>query len=192
MSKILLTLSIGLISTVAAAVMGSREGGGPNPQLKHVYDCGEVNIFFTGLPPAHPLVIQQGFDPAMVDAYIRADAAKIIKAGYNLRFSLMGPEMGVKTLGDRLDGIRWHGVGVGNGERSATLDELVVWFEDTLQVYEALAPGSQVLFNKSANTTLWAIQRRFPLVGDCANSTGTDLGFELYCDICQARCSGTS
>jgi hypothetical protein len=90
----------------------------------------------SGLPPAHPLVIYQGFGPKMVDAYLRADAAKIIKAGYNLRckksvshdqdyeltsvVSLVGSEVGAKALGDSLEDISWHGAGVGNGERSAT------------------------------------------------------------------------
>jgi hypothetical protein len=46
---------------------------------------------------------------------------------------------------------------------------------DTLQVYRDHAPGSHILFNKSANTTLWAIQRHFPLVRNYTNSPGTDL-----------------
>ncbi|KAK4451172.1 hypothetical protein QBC34DRAFT_424044 [Podospora aff. communis PSN243] len=183
-SKIIVAISMGLLSTVAAAVVGAREGTGQSPNQKRKYNCNEVNIFFTGLSPAHPLVIREGFDPKMVDAYLRADAAKIIAAGYNLRFSLMGPEMGAKALGDSMNGVSWHGAGIGNGERSTILDELVVWFEDSLQVYRNRAPGSQLLFNKSANTTLWAIQRRFPLVGNCTNSPGTDLGFEVFCDIC--------
>lgn len=40
---------------------------------------------FSGLPPYHPLVIQQGFDPAVVDRALRADAAHILAAGYNLK-----------------------------------------------------------------------------------------------------------
>jgi len=41
----------------------------------------------SGLPPYHPLVKEQGHDPAFVDAALREDAANIIKSGYNLRGS---------------------------------------------------------------------------------------------------------
>lgn len=34
--------------------------------------------FFSGLPPYHPLVSAQGFDPAVVDRALRADAAHIV------------------------------------------------------------------------------------------------------------------
>ncbi|KAH8594316.1 hypothetical protein B0O99DRAFT_687955 [Bisporella sp. PMI_857] len=46
--------------------------------------CGEVNIIFTGLPPYQPLVAEQGFNQTLVDHTLRADAAAILKAGYNL------------------------------------------------------------------------------------------------------------
>ena len=41
--------------------------------------------FFSGLPPNHPLVIAQGHDPADVDKALRADLAKAVEGGYNVR-----------------------------------------------------------------------------------------------------------
>ena len=42
-------------------------------------------MLLRGLPPYHPLVKAMGFDPAKVDGALRADAANILKAGYNLK-----------------------------------------------------------------------------------------------------------
>jgi hypothetical protein len=50
----------------------------------------EANIF-SGLPPWHPLVIEQGQDPKMIDALIRSDAAEVIKAGYNIKSVFYNP-----------------------------------------------------------------------------------------------------
>lgn len=44
-----------------------------------------VHFLFSGLPPAHPLVKDQGFDPVFVNKSLTADAAEVVKAGYNLR-----------------------------------------------------------------------------------------------------------
>ncbi|KIV91678.1 hypothetical protein PV10_06192 [Exophiala mesophila] len=57
---------------------------GPRPPVRNP-GCGDVDVFFTGLPPFHPLVIEQGFDPNMVNNALRRDAAEIVEAGYNLR-----------------------------------------------------------------------------------------------------------
>jgi hypothetical protein len=89
-------LSFGLVGGVASAALSTSE---------KTPGCGEVNVIFTcvsstkmhsfegrtkinlhsGLPPYHPLVTQQGFKPEAIDAALRADAANILKAGYNLR-----------------------------------------------------------------------------------------------------------
>ncbi|KAK0654933.1 hypothetical protein B0T16DRAFT_450679 [Cercophora newfieldiana] len=148
--NIIIALSLAFASSVSAAVLGVRQD---NPDSIRSHSTAA-----NGLPPSHPLIIQQGFDPALIDAALRQDAANIIKAGYNLRVSLMGPEVGIETLGSRLD--------------------------DLIEMYKHRSPNSQILFNYSANTTEWAIQRRFPLLGDGAGSPGTDLGFEIHCDIC--------
>jgi hypothetical protein len=44
-----------------------------------------VTNTFSGLPPFHPLVTEQGQDPKMIDALIRSDAEEVIKAGYNVK-----------------------------------------------------------------------------------------------------------
>jgi len=41
----------------------------------------------------------------------------------------MGPERGTEVLVDRLNGIPWAATGIGNGVRSARLEQLIVWFE---------------------------------------------------------------
>lgn len=61
--------------------------GGP----KGPSGCGDINVFMTGLPPYHPLVVALGLDPAMIDRMLRADAARIIAKGYNLRGKLAAP-----------------------------------------------------------------------------------------------------
>jgi hypothetical protein len=38
-----------------------------------------------GLPPNHPTVIAQGYNPVLVETALRADFANILKAGYNAR-----------------------------------------------------------------------------------------------------------
>jgi len=108
------------------------------------------------LPPSHPLVKAQGFDPIFVNKSLTADAADVVKAGYNLRgkfplpsslFSdsqrmqssnsgkfhlpvlLMGPEQPISKLSDQLKGINWDGTGVGFGVRGSPLQNLTVRLE---------------------------------------------------------------
>ena len=53
---------------------------------EHWTHQGKADMNLTsGLPPYHPLVEGQGFDPAAVDAGLREDAANVVKAGYNSR-----------------------------------------------------------------------------------------------------------
>ncbi|KAK3368792.1 hypothetical protein B0H63DRAFT_529161 [Podospora didyma] len=177
-----LLISIVSFGFVGAAAAASRFAPYQTPKLA----CGSVNLLFTGLPAYHPLVTQQGFDPALIDAAVRADSASLLKAGYNVRVVLMGPEQNISVLANRIPGTNWNGVGVGNGVRSAGLPELIVRFEDILQLYHERVPRAPVLFNYISNSTLflWAAQRHFPLANNCTNSPGKDLGFEVYCDIC--------
>jgi len=46
---------------------------------------------------------------------------------------------------------------------------------DIIQTYRDITPDAFIYFNYMPNTTLWAIQRRFPLSSDCADSPGKDL-----------------
>ncbi len=48
-----------------------------------------TGLLLRGLPPYHPLVTSQGFDPAVVYAGLRADAAQIVASGYNLRGEIL-------------------------------------------------------------------------------------------------------
>ncbi|KIX09399.1 uncharacterized protein Z518_00478 [Rhinocladiella mackenziei CBS 650.93] len=161
--------------TVAATPTGEKRSG---------RGCGEVDIIFTGLPPYHPLVIEQGFDPAVVDAALRGDAANILNAGYNLRVVLMGPEQPVSVLASQVQGIHWDGTGVGYGVRGSRLENLTVRLEDIIQLYREKVPRAPTMFDHSPDSALWAIERRFPLSEDCTDAPGTDLGFEIFCDIC--------
>ncbi|ETI22892.1 hypothetical protein G647_04686 [Cladophialophora carrionii CBS 160.54] len=108
----------------------------------------------SGLPPYHPLVIQQGFNASAVDGGLRGDAADILKAGYNLRVILMGPEQNISVLANETTGVRW---------------------DDIIQLFRDKAPQAPILFDYSYVTALWAIQSRFPLSSNCTDSPGTDL-----------------
>lgn len=108
-----------------------------------------LNFASSGLPPFHPLVIEQGFDPNMVDNALRRDAAEIVEAGYNLRGEsrtsgwrnaisadayliivvLAGPEQDVGIYADRLKGRKWQGTGVGYGVRGTRLPDLTIRLE---------------------------------------------------------------
>jgi hypothetical protein len=51
----------------------------------------------------------------------------------------------------------------------------LILFADIIETYKERAPRAQTLFNYSPDTALWAIQRRFPLAGNCTTSPGKDL-----------------
>lgn len=65
----------------------------------------------------------------MVESALRADFANILKAGYNARYTLIGPEVDHKVLEDELKGTRWHAAGVGFGVRGSNSEELTAEFE---------------------------------------------------------------
>jgi hypothetical protein len=54
------------------------------PVISALGEYGEVNIFYTGFPPHHPLVEAQGWDPIRVDIGLRNDTLNLISAGYNV------------------------------------------------------------------------------------------------------------
>ncbi|USW50530.1 hypothetical protein Slin15195_G038490 [Septoria linicola] len=145
--------------------------------------CGKTDVFFTGLPPYHPLVIAQGYDPAKVEAALKADGANIRKAGYNLRTVLLGPEVPISKLRERMKGITWEGTGVGFGERGSNSLELTVQFTKTVNTLKEVSPDAPIVFNRSPNTTLEALGRFVPILGNCDKTPGKDLGFEVYCDV---------
>ncbi|KAK5936858.1 hypothetical protein PMZ80_010977 [Knufia obscura] len=110
-------ITLALTSIATAASIPSTSPG-----------CGEVDVIFTGLPPYHPLVTSQGFNATEVDIGLRADAANIVKAGYNLRVVLMGPEQPLDVLADQMTGVDWDVIGVGYGVRGSRLENVTIRF----------------------------------------------------------------
>ncbi|KAF2791646.1 hypothetical protein K505DRAFT_363639 [Melanomma pulvis-pyrius CBS 109.77] len=173
---------VALISLVSIALIGSAAALPPALPTKKT-GCGEVNVVLTGLPPNHPTVIAQGYDPKAVDAGLKADGANVIKAGYNYMLVLLGPEVDEPaTLGKKLEGTMWSVAATGFGVRGSNTTELTYHMEKTLQLFREKAPGAALAFNRSPVSTLEAIQRWAPLSSDCADSPGKDLGSETFCD----------
>ncbi|KAJ9608483.1 hypothetical protein H2200_007471 [Cladophialophora chaetospira] len=179
--------ALGLLGLVTIAFAGAI----PSPAPSSLPGCGEVNVILTGLPPNHPLVIAQGHDPSDIDKGLRADLASAIAGGYNVRMSLQGPEEPISTLEGRMEGTDWSATMVGAGVRASVLEELTIWLEDVIALYRRAAPKAFIAFNHNAESTLWAIQRRFPLASNCTDSPGTNLGYEIHCDpsVCNATIS---
>jgi hypothetical protein len=91
-----------------------------------------------------------------------------------------------------MNGVKWHGTGVGYGLRGAAIPELTVQLEgkytkmnslvvvrsssrcliDVLQLYRDRAPDAPFMFNYNPNSFLWSAQRRVPLRSDCAGRPG--------------------
>ncbi|KXH66376.1 hypothetical protein CSAL01_07259 [Colletotrichum salicis] len=107
------------ISPDAGPLVGLRsDSSNPSGKGKCSSGCGKRNFIFTGLPWNHPAVAASGFTPQQVEAGIRADMAAIVKAGYNIKGSvLLGPEDSLDFLSDQLKGVEWTGTGVGFGVR---------------------------------------------------------------------------
>lgn len=101
-----------------------------------------------GLPPYHPLVIDQGWDSAHVDSSLRNETLNMMKAGYNVdgrvnsipreRKSiywqsqnvvvvLAGTEVPMNVLEDRIQqfGVKFDLAGIGYGIRGTTIKPLV-------------------------------------------------------------------
>ncbi|KAK4610221.1 hypothetical protein CLAFUW4_13668 [Fulvia fulva] len=85
-------LAIGLSTLTYAAP--SPNTAPPSYNQPKPNKCGKIDAFLTGLPPNHPLVIEQGYNPTAVNNALRADQKNIIAAGYNVRYMLSGPEKG--------------------------------------------------------------------------------------------------
>lgn len=92
--------------------------------------CGQVNVVLTGLPPNHPTVIEQGWDPAFVANALKVDGEAVIAAGYNYLSVLLGPEVDEKaTLGKKLEGTHWHIAVTGFGVRGSNSTDLTYHME---------------------------------------------------------------
>ncbi|KAK5058650.1 hypothetical protein LTR84_010914 [Exophiala bonariae] len=83
-----LILSLGLMGATAVNAIPTPEATtGGHDRLP---GCGEVNVLLTGLPPYHPLVIQQGHDPNGTEIGLRESQKMAVDAGYNVRCEFYG------------------------------------------------------------------------------------------------------
>ncbi|CAG8974903.1 hypothetical protein HYALB_00006687 [Hymenoscyphus albidus] len=183
-----------LLSSVVCVMAAAIERAAPPPMEA---GCGELNIIATGLPPFHPIVTQLSFDPKVVEAAIRADAANITKLGYNLKVVLMGPEQDLDVLRTKIGGTQWQATGVGFGMRGAPREDTTIRFTgglckncapckllgiwlifivDLVNLYRSEVPNAPILFDYSPTTMSWALQRAFRLPADC--QPGKDLEIE--------------
>ncbi|KAK4169845.1 hypothetical protein QBC43DRAFT_250609 [Cladorrhinum sp. PSN259] len=188
--KNIILILVAISSTTLAGVMNlqAREVSDTTSSAKPVA-CGSTTFVFTGLPPNHPLVTKEGFDPAVIDKALHADQDAMTAAGYNVRIVLFGPEEPVSTLDYHMRDIQnWDGTGVGYGVRVAHDDQMTIRFEDIISLYRQRAAHSPIIFNSSPTSGfLPAIQRRFPIVASCANTPGKNLGYRVICskDVCK-------
>ncbi|CAH0038751.1 unnamed protein product [Clonostachys solani] len=150
--------------------------------------CGDINVLYTGLPAYHPYVVEQGWDPSMVDASIRSDTQNLINAGYNTRIVLMGPEEDISQMEARFKDVEFHVTGIGYGMRPSKIPEVITRFEDNVFLFNRLVPDTPTVYNYNPNTFLWSVERRFPIKEDCSKKPGKDLG---YVEICDDRCELT-
>lgn len=85
LSTMLLTECLIIFGLHLAATSANRMRERYGVPQTRPFACGQPNVVLTGYPPYHPLVLQQGYDPASVEADLRQDAARIRAAGYNYR-----------------------------------------------------------------------------------------------------------
>ncbi|KAL2880311.1 hypothetical protein SGCOL_004360 [Colletotrichum sp. CLE4] len=149
--------------------------------------CGDVNVFYTGLPAYHPYVIAQNADAVVIDRQLRNDTAALVKAGFNVRILFQGPDQPVTRIGERLNGTDWGVTGVGWGQRGATILDVVTRFEDNLHQYRENAPLTPTVFNWGPTTLAESVIRHVPLNEDCATKPGKLIAYEEVCppELCE-------
>ncbi|KAF5579604.1 hypothetical protein FPCIR_11019 [Fusarium pseudocircinatum] len=91
--------------------------------------CGEVNVFYTGLPGRHMYVTQQGYDAALVEAQIFNHTRQLREAGYNVRAVWRGPEIPGAEMSRHMDDVHWNVAGIGFGVRGSQIPEVITLFE---------------------------------------------------------------
>ncbi|KAH7311491.1 hypothetical protein B0I35DRAFT_438176 [Stachybotrys elegans] len=152
-------------------------------------ECGSVNVFYTGFPPYHPLVIDQGWDPVRVEYGLRNNTVAMVNAGYNVHVVWAGTEVPIPTLEDRLaeSGVDFDLLGIGYGIRGATLPPVVERLEDLIDMYHRKLPSTPIVFNYNPESFMWSLNHRLPMREDCeaAKKPGKLIGYE---EICDSRC----
>ncbi|KAI0154913.1 hypothetical protein GGR57DRAFT_100004 [Xylariaceae sp. FL1272] len=150
--------------------------------------CGELDLFFTGIPAYHPLVTALGEDPDKINRTVHLDAQNLINAGYNIRVVLAGPEVPISVFQDEMrrdrTGKSWNATGIGFGLRGYQRQDTTVEFTDLITLFRSEAPEAPILFDYNTTTFLWATQQYLPLSSDCVGAAGADLGFTVLCHIC--------
>ncbi|KXH44891.1 hypothetical protein CNYM01_09688 [Colletotrichum nymphaeae SA-01] len=153
--------------------------------------CGEVNVFYTGLPAYHPYVIAQHYGPVDVDKELRNDTAALVKAGFNVYVLFQGPDQPITNIADRMNGTHWGVTGVGFGQRGATILDVVTRFEGiyfyNLHQFRENAPLTPTVFNWGPTTLAASVIRHVPLKEDCLNKPGKLIAYEEVCppELCE-------
>jgi len=152
-----------------------------SPHDKKYSRCGEISIIYTGLPAHHYYAAAQGWDVESLDRDLRASHETMIKAGYNSRVVLAGPEQSLDVLASHIDGMEWNVTGMGFGMRGAQLKPVVHRFEENIQLFREKVPGAPTVFNSGPSSFLWSLEEWFPLAEDCTGKPGKDLGYYEFC-----------
>ncbi|KAK1838813.1 hypothetical protein CCHR01_18562 [Colletotrichum chrysophilum] len=121
-----------------------------------------INVFYTGLPPYHPLAIAEGWDPELVDKGVRNDAIELVKAGYNVYVIGAGPEIPIAVIAEKMreKGVQWHITGIGMGIRASSNPLVIHRLEDLVQVFRRDTPTAQQVFNSGPRSCLESVQYR--------------------------------
>ncbi|PTD10733.1 hypothetical protein FCULG_00007723 [Fusarium culmorum] len=146
------------------------------------FGCGEVNVFYTGLPGRHQYVTSQGYDAKLVEEQIFNHTRELREAGYNVRAVWRGPEMPPNEFVDQMKDVHWHAAGIGFGVRGSQILDVIGLFEETIDIFRKEAPDAKYVFNYNPLTFLWSVKRYFPLSIDCKDQPGKDLGYVTLCD----------
>ncbi|UZP44955.1 hypothetical protein NXS19_012767 [Fusarium pseudograminearum] len=146
------------------------------------FGCGEVNVFYTGLPGRHQYVTSQGYDAKLVEEQIFNHTRELREAGYNVRAVWRGPEMPPNEFVDQMKDVHWHAAGIGFGVRGSQIPDVIGLFEETIDIFRNEAPDAKYVFNYNPLTFLWSVKRYFPLSSDCKDQPGKDLGYVTLCD----------
>ncbi|RKL29820.1 hypothetical protein BFJ70_g10465 [Fusarium oxysporum] len=144
--------------------------------------CGEVNVFYTGLPGRHTYVTQQGYDAALVEAQIFNHTRQLREAGYNVRAVWRGPEIPGTEMSKHMKDVHWNVAGIGFGVRGSQISDVITLFEETLDIYREEAPDAKYVFNYNPLTFLWDTSRfameRVLKWHDSTRASDDGLGFQ--------------
>ncbi|KAH7401175.1 hypothetical protein DE146DRAFT_655142 [Phaeosphaeria sp. MPI-PUGE-AT-0046c] len=153
--------------------------------------CQEVNIFYTGFAAYHPYVANQNQNMKVtleqIDIGLRKGAYDLLKAGYNVQVALQGPEQPLSNFETRFEGKHWDITAIGFGVRGYANDTATRRFEDTLYLYQRLAPDAPAVFNWGPASFAGTVIRRAPIMEDCTDKPGKLFAYEEICDpnVCE-------